>query len=126
MKINADISSSVDLFGKSVTDLQQNIKIVEGNKVSGTSKYVTGYTGFSSKVEEQSGNYLALHATADEGAVIKAELIGGTSGEVTLDADGIIVIRLNDNATGVRFTATLNGKTDSFFYSLSMLGKETE
>ena len=125
MAVDANILPSIDLFGKSVTDLQENVKIVENRKVSGTLKYVTGYTGFSSKPEEQQGNYLALHAKADEGAVITAEYIGGTSTDVvTLDEDGILVTRVV-NATGIRFTATKGSKVDSFVYDLTMLGKES-
>lgn len=126
MAVDANILPSINLYGKSVTDLQSNVKIVEGTKVSGTSKYVTGYTQFSSKTEEQSGNYLALHATADEGATIKAQVIGGTGEEVTLDEDGILVARLVPTATGIKFTATKGDKKDEFIYSLSMLGKESE
>lgn len=125
MVVDANILPSINLFGKSVTDLQSNVKIVDRNKVSGTLKYVTGYTGFSSKVEEQSGNYLVLHASADEGAVITAEYVGGSSTDViTLDEDGILVSRIV-NATGIRFTATKGSKSDSFIYDLSMLGKES-
>ena len=123
--VDANVSPSTDLLGKVITDLQQNVKIVEGTKVSGTLKYVTGYTGFSGDPELQSGNYLVLHASADTGATIKAKLVGGVDDEKTLDSDGILVARITDSVTAVKFTASLNGKTDSFTYDLSMLGKES-
>ena len=67
-------STSADLYGKSASDLQENISIVN-NIVKGTSKYVTGYTGFSGEVSEQSGNYVALHLSA-------------TSGDITIQTSG--------------------------------------
>ena len=46
---------SDNVLGKATSDLQDNV-VVGANSITGTLKYVTGYTGFSSKVEEQSGN----------------------------------------------------------------------
>lgn len=88
------------MLGKVVSDLQSNIS-VGADSISGNLKYVTGYTGFSGNVSEQSGNYLAIHCdavpTADE---ITVELINGTVGHpVTLDSDGLIVIRITDVET---------------------------
>ena len=56
------ITGNDDLLGKKAADLQSNI-VIDDNAmtISGTLKHVTGYTGFSSKVEEQSGNYIALN-----------------------------------------------------------------
>ena len=53
------VPGSENLFGKDVSELQENIKIRD-NVVSGTLKYVKGYNDFSTVEEEQSGNYLAL------------------------------------------------------------------
>lgn len=54
-------TSTDDVYGKTVSELQNGIQISESNVISGTLNYVTGYTGFNStKVEEQSSNYLAL------------------------------------------------------------------
>jgi hypothetical protein len=99
------------LLGKSVGDLQADIEI-ENGELSGTSLYVTGYTGFSGDVSEQSGNYLALHASSTvQGATLTAQLVGGIHGPVTLDGDGIVIFRLNENATAVKFTASKDGYT---------------
>lgn len=46
-----------------------------------------------------------LHAEADEGTTIKAEIIGGESGEKTLDSDGLVIARLTSNAVSIRFRA---------------------
>ena len=99
--VDADISDSVDLLGKVASDLQENIAIT-GNKVTGTSKYVTGYTGFSGNVSEQSGNYVALHFGV-------TDLVIGTSVTVkvngaTLDPDGLHIMRFKDNKPSGKFT----------------------
>ena len=46
MSLSADIDSSVDLLGKIVTDLQDEVT-VSGDAISGTLLYVDDYTGFS-------------------------------------------------------------------------------
>ncbi len=96
-----------------------------GNGISGISHWVTGYTGFSGVTEEQSGNYLALHATADNGAVIQSKLQGGPLGWVTLDSDGIVICRLHDNSGVVQFRATKGGVTEEITLSLFGVIKES-
>ena len=99
------------MLGKSVSDLQSGIT-VGTNEITGTLKYVTGYTGFSGDTSEQSGNYLALHCTAGETAdSITVEFIGGVSGrgEITLDEDGIIILRVSNNDQKVRVRAYKDG-----------------
>ena len=111
MTVDADISSSLDLLGKVVTDLQENITISENN-VSGNLKYVTGYTGFSGDVAEQSGNYLALHFEVPDvsGVTISAVLVGGVHPESKLlDADGILLVRIQNTSEKIRITATKSG-----------------
>ena len=88
-------------MGKHATDLQENISI-SGTSITGTLKYVTGYTGFSGDVSEQSGNYLALHfaVAGVTGATISVELVGGTADwPVILDSDGLIVVRITNKNT---------------------------
>lgn len=98
------------LFGKQVSELQSNISTNSG-EVIGTLHYVTGYTGFSGKVSEQSGHYLALKATAMAGTVITATLVGGSGKIVTLDEDGMIVFRITATTQKVQFMATKDGET---------------
>lgn len=78
-----------------MTDLQEDIEIGEDG-VTGTSKYVTGYTGFSGDVSEQSGNYLALHFDAPGASKITVEVINGHHGPSELDDDRICIFRIED------------------------------
>lgn len=82
-----------DLFGKTVGDLQTGVSFGDGI-ATGTLKYVSDYTGFSSNIAEQSGNYIVFHAEVPdvEGVTITAK-ITKTS---TLDSDGIAVFRVGD------------------------------
>ncbi len=115
------------MLGKYVDDLQESISVDE-NSISGTLKYVTGYTGFSGNVAEQSGNYLALHCdcvpTADS---ITVELINGTVGHpVTLDSDGLIVLRISNKDTqSVKVVAKKDSVTMTKEYSLGGLVLES-
>ena len=79
--------------------------------IGGTLKYVTGYTGFSGNPAEQQGNYLVLKCDAGEvsGATITCEIIGGDHGPVTLDADGIIILRIKNTRQKIKVTATKEG-----------------
>lgn len=120
------ITDDSDLFGKTADELQSNI-VLGKDAITGTLAYVSDYTGFSSKTAEQSGNYLALKATANfDGATITGELVGGTKGAVTLDADGMIVFRVANNEQSVKFVATADGKTATVEYALTDLVLETE
>ena len=68
---------------------------------------MTDYTGFSSKVAEQSGNYLVFHAEVpnEEGVTITAR-VTKTS---TLDTDGIAVFRIADKTKTLTVTASKEG-----------------
>lgn len=99
-----NVADDEDLFGKVISDLQENIEITD-DEIKGTLKYVTGYTGFSSKVEEQSGNYLVIHNETNGDEPIFVEIIGGTSGPRQLDSDGIIVLRIANNGQRVRVSS---------------------
>ena len=92
--------------------------MVGENTISGSLKYVTGYTGFSGDASEQSGHYLALHCESESGAVIKVEIDGGHHGAVTLDEDGIIIMRLEDPHQGIKVTATKSGASASRYFTL--------
>ena len=117
----------MDLLGKDITDLQSNVSVGANGIISGTLLYLDDYTGFSGDPAEQVGNYLAVKATAADGATIEAELIGGVHGPVTLDSDGILIARItNPKKQKLRFTATVSGKSDTIIYSLKGLTLEAE
>lgn len=96
-----------------MTDLQENIVIGE-DSITGTLKYVSDYSSAFSG-DEASGNYIALHCTADvEDAVIKAQVVNGFHPAVTLDEDRVCVLRIADkNTQKIRFTATADGCEDA-------------
>lgn len=120
------VASDVDLLGKTAGELQEDL-VVGSNAITGRSKYVTGYTGFSSKTAEQHGNYIGLKATANlDGAVITCELIGGTKGPVTLDEDGMIVLKIANNTQSVRFIATKDNTSKTYNFALTDLVLEEE
>ena len=100
-------TGSEDLFGKTASDLQTGVTFNSNGTVTGTLKQVTGYTGFSSNVSEQSGNYIAFHAEVpDEDGVTITAKITKTS---TLDSDGIAVFRVTDKTIPLVITATRDG-----------------
>ena len=92
--IDADIADSVDLLGKKASDLQEGVFIVDG-KVFGTLKYVTGYTGFSGRADEQEGYYLVLHFECEGADSIK---VNG----VTLDSDGIHILIMKKKSGNIK------------------------
>lgn len=116
------ITGSQDLFGKTAADLQTGISVGE-DAITGTLKYVDDYTGFSSKVEEQSGNYIALHAETD---VPDATISVKVTNPVTLDADGDVVLRIADKSTQtITVVASKEGYT-STTKVFSLTGLEVE
>lgn len=121
------IDGTEELFGKLASELQENVEIAN-NAITGKLLYVTDYTGFSSKVEEQSGNYLAIKVEAVAGATITVELINGTLGHpVTLDSDGMIVLRIADVSTqSIRVVATKGTVSETQNYAISDLVLDTE
>ena len=94
---DADVSDSVDLFGKVASDLQDDIIIVD-DEIAGTLKYIDDYSSAYGPGMD-SGNYLVLHLSTGDvsGATIKAKLFGGTTGWVTVDpSDNLLITRVTD------------------------------
>lgn len=110
LAIDVDIGASEDLLGKYVSDLQKDVVVdAYRGEITGESKYVTGYTGFSGDTNMQKGYFLALHAEVPdvEGVTIKAKTVNM---EVTLDADGILVLFLRyGDLRDVTFIAEKSG-----------------
>jgi hypothetical protein len=89
---DVNIAADEDLLGKVVSDLQKDV-VVGTDKITGTSKYVTGYTGWSGLPEEQEGNYLALHFGCGD-YVIGTSVTINVNG-VNLDPDGLHIMRFS-------------------------------
>ena len=96
LAMDFDIADSVDLLGKVASDLQTDMAVDAFGKVTGTSKYVTGYTGFSGKAAERKGNFVALHISVGE-LVIGTNVTVKING-VTMDPDGLHVMRFKDDS----------------------------
>lgn len=117
------------ILNKAVTAIQSNV-VIKNNEITGTLKYVTGWTEFSSKTELQSGNFLALAFDADPTAdKITVELVNSTdtNGPVTLDSDKDIVVRVSDkDIQYIEVKAYKDGEVTSQIYKLDGLVLETE
>ncbi|MBO6083185.1 MAG: hypothetical protein J6P46_09230 [Bacteroidales bacterium] len=127
VNVDANIDPEEDLFGKTVGDLQEDI-VVSTEGVTGTLKYVADYSSAYGP-GENSGNYIVLHCATPgfEGSTITAEVVNGVHGPVTLDEDGIVILRIADkDLQTVRIVASNDGETDSVELDLSQLVLETE
>ena len=120
------ITGNDDLLGKKAADLQSNIVVNDNTMtISGTLKHVTGYTGFSSKVDEQSGNYIALNVDPASGfpETMTVEVKNGTAGPKNITAsDHKVVLKIKDAATqGIIIKATNKGAEVTKEYKLTGL-----
>lgn len=105
--------------------MQDNIQVI-GNKITGTLHHVTGYTQFTNDTTKQSGNFLALKITADPGATVQFQLIGGDTPAKTLDmGDPRIVFRIASTSQQIKLTANKDEKETSTTYDLSGLTLES-
>lgn len=122
VSVDADISSDTDLFGKTASDLQEDI-VVGTDSVTGTLKYIADYSS-AYGAGENSGNYLVLHCDTPgvTGATITSEVVGGVHGPVVLDDDGIVISRITDKDTQtIEVVAYKDGETASVTLDLSGL-----
>lgn len=135
MGLAADTDITASLLGKTLSDLQSDVEITEDHisdtedAITGTLHYVTGYTGFSGAAAEQSGHYLALHfeLAEDTDNTVTVEIIGGTSGAVTLDPDGLWIGLIKNTNQKIKVTASAEGyPTVTKVYSLAGLTLEAE
>lgn len=95
LTVDTNIGSSVDLFGKTVSDLQSDVTIGD-SAIAGTLKHVADYSSAFGG-ELSSGNYIAIHAEVPgvDGVTITVKV----TNPVTLDEDGIAVLRIADKST---------------------------
>ena len=125
--MNAEAQTTT-VLGKLVSELQSSDVTVGDSEITGTLHYVTGYTGFhGSDPLEQEGNFLALkiNATTAEGVTTVVELVGGTKGPVTLDADMNIVLHIqNKNTETVKVSRKKGALSEDKVYTLKNLTLE--
>ena len=111
--VDADIDENEDLLGKTVDDLQSNIK-VNAKSIEGTLKYVADYSSAGYGDGEDSGNYLVIHAEVPDvdDVTLTVEVVGGVHGPQTLDSDGICICRIaNKNSQTIKVVASKTGYT---------------
>ena len=127
VNVDANIGAFEDLFGKTVDDLQEDI-VIGPDGVTGTLKYVADYSS-AYGAGEDSGNYLVIHASTPgvDDSTITVEVVGGVHGPVTLDDDGIAILRITDKSTQtVQVVASKEGySSDSVTLDLSQLTLES-
>lgn len=104
LTVDFNIAADEDLFGKVVADLQDNMAVAN-DAITGTSHYVTEYTGFSSKTDEQQGNYVALHVSVP-GMTIGQDGLTVKVNNSALDADGLVVLILKNSTKPIKVVAT--------------------
>ncbi len=103
--------TSLNLGEKTVQDLCENLSI-EGDNVTGSLKHIEGWKEFSSKSDEQTGNYLPLYFEEAKGqpkGTIKCE-IKGTGAKlkkpVAVDEkDGLIVFQIHNKDNTIEITS---------------------
>lgn len=122
-----------------VSELQDNI-VIGSNAITGTLNYVEDYTGFSSKVSEQEGNYLALTLAGNDFSGLTSVKIGlrptYKSGEAVDDDSGLVeiindpdrngVFRISSNDQVFKIVQTNGTKTKTQTFSLAGLTLENE
>ena len=95
--------------------------------ITGTLKYVTGYTGFSNNPELQEGNYLVVSwADGVPSGVTSLKLglspsYGSGMKEVLADPDQNMVFRVHDNSQKVKMIYTNGTEKETKLYSLKNL-----
>lgn len=106
----------------------QSDLVINNGVASGTLHYISGWTEFSSKAAEQSGNYIALKVNGvPEGATVQYKLKGSSKAPVTLDQDrNIVVICTNKPNAVLQFTVTLGEEVVVKEVALSGITFESE
>ena len=110
--VKPDLQSS-NRYGKAVSTLQENDVIINDKSISGTLKYVSGWTeAYGSDPVENSGNFLCVTVETTPSAVVTVATKGGFHDDrVATVEDGFIVTHVKSNAQKLIITSTLNGGT---------------
>ena len=126
MQVDATISDEIDFWGKKASDLQANIRVFDNNAIVGNLKYVEDYSegGFDMSLGH---HFIAIHAAATKPVdSITVEVVGGLSGPITLESDGLIVLQLVSTAKAIKVVATKGTKSETKVYKIGSLIKEAQ
>lgn len=96
---------------------------IGNGEIYGTLHYVEGYTGFSGDPAEQEGHYIALHAEDESASSIAVRPLGSDADPVTLDPDGLYILRIV-KAKGVEYFTVKDGVTYMNVYRFVDLNME--
>ena len=89
-----------DLLGKKASDLVgEDLCVYEDGTVEGTLKAVTGYTGFSSEEEEQSGHYFPFKLTKTGKKMSLKKNGVAAEGKENMTFDPEIILRVSKEDT---------------------------
>lgn len=101
------LDNSVDLWDKTVNDLQYDVQIA-GGKATGDLTFVEDYT--SAGFDMSKGNhFVVLKATSNPGVTISFDFNSKTK---TLDADGILVLQLTEETKLLPLVYTASKEVD--------------
>lgn len=119
-------SNTDNVLGKLASDLQTNV-VLTGENIAGTLKYVSAFTGYSSEIALQEGNYLALEISAAPiDVVVTAELLGSSEAPKNVGVDGMVAFRItNTTSQSIKVTAIMGRETTIKTYKLTGLKLET-
>lgn len=84
------MEDDTDLLGKTAEDLQYGITM-KGNKISGNLKHVTGYTGFSSKPDEDHIMITRITDPSTQKIKVRVTTEDGESEPVIYDISGLVL-----------------------------------
>ena len=121
---------SIDLLGKKASDLQSDIVVSGpvGNRftVTGTAKYVTGYTQFDGANEEnRAGNFVALQI-AWPGVQNDSILYGWGTASKKAGTDGLFVLRLQNGEDNNYILKVKAGELNGITYEIDLSGVTRE
>ena len=102
--------TSLNLGEKTVQDLCENVSL-DGDNVTGALKHIEGWQEFSSKSDENTGNFLPLYFEEAKGqpkGTVKCEL-KGTGAKVKKpvsvdEKDGLIVFQIHNKDNTIEIT----------------------
>ena len=120
LTVNA-MGGKENVYDITVEELQSGIRI-DGEKITGTLKNVTDYSGFSDDSEKQSGHFLALKVDVSEDSNVTTELVNGETGPVDMSEDHFCVYRItNKDDQKIKFTVSSGEESVTKTYDLTGL-----